>query len=111
MAWFITRRLPLTTYQPVAKRQRIMVKRTTRILLLKRNPIPEIKQWISAVNLITTLNGAYVTIPIAMSQGDDGNDFIGFKFRVLRVRIYYDYSTVTVTDFIRMVLGVPKDPS
>ena len=111
MAWSTTRRLPLTTYQPVAKRQRTMVKRTTRTLPLKRNPTPEIKQWISAVNLTTTLNGAYVTIPTAMSQGDDGNDFIGSKFRVLRVRIYYDYSTVTVTDSIRMVLGVPKDPS
>jgi len=111
MAWSTTRRLPFTTYQPVAKRQRTMTKRTTRALPVKRWATPEIKQFISATTLTSTTNGAYISIPVAMSQGDSGNQFEGAKFRILKVRVYYDYSTLAPADSIRMGLGVPKDPS
>jgi len=111
MAWTTTRRLPFTTYTPTAKRRRTVAKSTSRSLPVRRYATPEIKQWVSAITLQSTTNGAYTSIPAAMSQGDDGNDFLGSKFRILRVRIYYDYSTLTPTDSIRMALGVPKDPS
>jgi len=110
MAWSTTRRLPLSTYQPVAKRQRTLVRRPTRTLPVRRFAKPEIKQWISVAPLTDVINGAYVSIPVAMAQGDDGNDFLGAKFRILRVRIYYDYTTTTPTESIRMGLGVPKNP-
>jgi len=111
MALSTTRRFPFTTYMPTAKRRRTMTRSTIRTLPVRRNATPEIKQWISSSLLTNAANGASASIPTLMTQGDDGNDFLGSKFRILRVRIYYDYTTVTPSDSIRMILGVPKDPS
>jgi len=111
MVWSTTRRLPFTTYTPPAKRQRTMTRRTTRSLPVRRAAVPEVKQFISFSPLTSVTNGAYVSIPGIMTQGDDGQDFIGSKFRILRVRIYYDYSGVAAGTPIRLGLGVPKDVS
>jgi len=111
MAWSTTRRLPFTTYTPAAKRRRVTSRAVTRNLPVRQAAKPEIKQWISASTLPSATDGAYMSIPIYMTQGDDGNDFIGSKFRILRVRVYYDYTGLTITDSVRMVLGVPKDPN
>jgi len=46
-----------------------------------------------------------------MAQGNDGDQFIGSKFRIVRVRVYFDYSDITTTSGIRLSLGIPKNPS
>lgn len=71
---------------------------------------PELKQWVSAVTMTTVgTNSATMSIPAFMNQGDNGDNFIGSKFRILRVRVYFDYTDVTTTSGIRLALGIPKD--
>jgi len=111
MAWTTTRRLPFTTYMPAAKRRRTEVKSKTRTLPVRRYAAPEIKQFISAGFLTSTANSATYSIPLFMNQGDNGDTFIGSKFRILRVRVYYDYRGLTPTTGIRMAMGIPKDPT
>jgi len=111
MAWSTTRRLPFTTYTPSAKRQRTIVKRTTRSLPVQKWATPETKQFITPGNLDNGLNEARISLPLAMTQGLAGDNFNGSKFRILRVRVYYDYSDLTPTSAIRMGLGMSKDPS
>ena len=89
-----------------AKRRRVMTQ--TRI---PKALMPELKQWVSAVALDATINDARMSIPSFMQQGNDGDQFLGSKFRITRVRVYFDYSDVTFTTGIRMALGIPKDPT
>ena len=100
------RRRALTQSGTSAKRRRVMTQ--TKI---PKALMPELKQFVSSVNLINTVNSAQCSIPLYMSQGNDGDQFLGSKFRILRVRLYFDYSDVTLTNGIRMVFGIPKDPS
>ena len=102
------RRRLFTSPASSTKRRRVMTQ--TR---MPKALMPEIKQYTSTgVNLLTTgLNTAYRSIPVLMSQGNDGEQFSGSKFRILRVRVYFDYSDVTTTSGVRLSLGIPKDPS
>ena len=71
----------------------------------------ELKQFRSIATLATSgVNAAFLSIPTAMNQGDGGDNFDGSKFRIMRVRVYFDYSDVTTTSGIRLALGIPKDP-
>ena len=89
------------------KRRRVMTQ--TRI---PRSLQPEIKQFVNAITMGTVgANTATLSIPIYMNQGNDGDEFLGSKFRILRVRVFFDYTDVTTTSGIRMALGIPKDPS
>jgi len=89
------------------KRRKVMTQ--TRI---PRAMQPELKQWISSATMVlSSANSSTMSIPTFMSQGSDGDQFIGSKFRITRVRVYFDYSDVTFTSGIRLALGVPKDPS
>jgi len=73
---------------------------------------PELKQWVSSVSMTTSgLNTCFMSIPQFMAQGDDGDDFLGSKYRIMRVRVYFDYSDVTLAGGLRLALGIPKDPS
>jgi len=90
-----------------AKRRRVMTQ--TR---MPKSLQPELKQFVSSGNLsVTGTNAAYVSIPNIMTQGDGGDQFSNSKFRIARVRVYFDYSDVTTVSGIRMSLGIPKDPS
>jgi len=91
-----------------AKRRRV----TTQTKLVKLQQ-PELKQFVSTANLDTHVNGnaAYASLPDIMSQGNDGNQFIGSKYRILRVRVYFDYTDVTLTSGLRLGLGIPKQPN
>jgi len=73
---------------------------------------PELKQYVTTSSLQTTgTNTAYLSIPLVMNQGNDGDQFLGSKFRIMRIRVYFDYSDVATTSGIRMALGIPKDPT
>jgi len=100
------RRRLFTSPASAAKRRRVMTQ--TRIPKAMQ---PELKQWVSFQNLnVSGVNAAFMSIPLFMNQGDDGDDFLGSKFRILRVRVYFDYTDVTTTSGIRLSLGIPKDP-
>jgi len=101
------RRRLFTTPTSTVKRRKVMTQ--TRIPKALQ---PELKQYVSSANMSTSgLNSAYFSICGIMNQGDDGNDFLGSKMRILRVRVFFDYSDVATTSGIRLSLGVPKDPS
>ena len=70
--------------------------------------LPELKQFVSTANLTSGTDEAYVSIPSIMNPGTGGDDFEGSKFRIARVRVYYDYTDVASTSGIRMALGMPK---
>jgi len=88
------------------KRRRVMTQTK-----LPKALMPEMKQFVSSVSLTTGANTAYAVIPTLMASGTDGTQFVGSKFRIMRVRVYYDYTDVTITKGVRMVFGIPKDPS
>ena len=69
---------------------------------------PELKQFVSTSALSNNTDAAYVSIPSIMNPGTGGDDFEGSKFRIARVRVYYDYTDVATTSGVRMALGVPK---
>jgi len=101
------RRRLFTSPASAAKRRRVTTQ--TRI---PKSMQPELKQWVS-VSALTTVgaNSAVMTIPQVMNQGNDGDQFLGSKFRINRVRVYFDYTDVTTTSGIRLALGIPKDIS
>jgi len=89
------------------KRRRVMTQ--TRIPKAMQ---PELKQFVTTANLQTSgTNTAYQSIPLVMNQGNDGDQFLGSKFRIARVRAYFDYTDVAVTSGVRMAFGIPKDPT
>jgi len=101
------RRRLFTSPASSAKRRRVMTQ--TRI---PKSLQPEIKQFVNAITMGTVgANTATLSIPIYMNQGNDGDEFVGSKFRILRVRVFFDYTDVITTSGIRMALGIPKDPS
>jgi len=102
-----TRRRLFTSPASAAKRRRVMTQTS-----IPKSMQPELKQFVTVANLNTTgTNSAILSIPIAMSQGTDGDQFNGSKFRITRIRVHFDYSDVTTTSGIRLALGIPKDPS
>lgn len=69
---------------------------------------PETKQF-KQTALATSLAPVYYTsIATSMTQGDASNEFIGAKFRMTRLRVYYDYSGLTLTRGIRISVIIPK---
>jgi len=101
------RRRLFTSPAPSSKRRRVTTQ--TRIPKLMQ---PEIKQWVSFNSMtVSGTNAAIMSIPTFMSQGDGGDQFSGSKFRILRVRVYFDYTDVATTSGVRFGLGIPKDPS
>jgi len=89
------------------KRRRVMTQSK-----IPKSMQPELKQWRSTTSLNASgLNSVVMSIPSFMTQGNDGDQFLGSKFRIARVRVFFDYSDVTTTSGIRLALGIPKDPS
>jgi len=100
------RRRLFTSSASAAKRRRVMTQ--TKI---PKALMPELKQFVTFSSLPSTANSAQVSIPSVMGQGDSGTAYDGSKFRIARVRVFFDYSDVTTTRGIRLALGIPKDPS
>jgi len=89
-----------------SKRRKVMTQTS-----IPKSLMPELKQFIRTGALSSIFNSAYTSVPVSMGAGTSGVAFLGSKFRIERVRVYYDYSGITVTEGIRMALGIPKDPS
>ncbi len=80
---------------------------------IPRSLTPEVKQYFQ--DSLTTLgtNYGHSVITSDMSQGDGGNQFLGSKIRILRVRCYYDFSDYVGSLFegVRLSLYIPKNPT
>lgn len=92
-----------------SKTSKSSTKSTT--MKIPRSLMPETKQYVSSILSSATTNYAYASIPSSISQGDDGNDFIGSKFRISRIRVNYDFSQLSLTSGVRVSVVIPKDPS
>jgi hypothetical protein len=69
---------------------------------------PETKQFCTTVLSTGNTNDTYSSILLDMTQGDDGDRFIGCKFRVQRLRVNYDFTGLTLTSGIRMSVVISK---
>jgi len=78
---------------------------------IPRSLLPETKQHIG-INLSTALtNSAYTALAEDMTQGTASDDFVGSKFRMMRLRVNYDWGDLTLTDAVRLSVVIPKDPT
>lgn len=78
---------------------------------IPRSLLPEMKQFVKTQLFGANADEAYSSIPLDLTQGDDGNQFVGTKIRIKRLRVMYDftgYSTPTTTA-IRISVVIPKD--
>jgi len=74
--------------------------------------LPEMKQFI--VGNLSSDDGtsrAWSSIPVDMSQGDASSQFDGSRFRIAKIRVYYNYTQISLTDAIRLSVVIPKDVS
>lgn len=110
MALLRTKRYLVSTgYYPPSKKARYQSRPAMRI---PRSLLPEMKQYTKSFLTQGTATTAQSYIPQDMAQGDGSNEFVGHKFRVMRLRVHYDFSdAVVTTGGIRIVVYIPKNPS
>lgn len=94
----------------VTKRRRSPSKKSVSMRVPK-SLLPETKNFIQDSLTNNSTSYAYSSVPSDMGQGDGGNQFIGQKFRMLRLRVNYDFTQLTITEAVRVSIVMPKDPS
>lgn len=97
-----------TTPTRTPKRRRTASSKKSTTMKIPRSLLPETKQFIQTNSMSSVTNGAYQSIPGAMTQGDLGDDYTGSKFRIKRLRVYYDFTQLTLTDAVRISVVIPK---
>lgn len=105
------KRALFTTPSRASKRRRTAAPRRQKPMRIPKALLPEMKQYTKSSLSASSTSYAYSSIPSDMGQGDDGDDFIGSNFRIARIRVYYDFSQISLTSGVRMALVIPKDPS
>lgn len=75
---------------------------------IPRSLLPELKQFARAGLANTTTNYAWASIYTDMIQGDASNQFLGRGFRLKRLRIFYDYSQLALSEGVRISVVIPK---
>lgn len=78
---------------------------------IPRSLLPETKQFSGAASVVLNTNVTCQQLTAAMTQGDRGDEFSGSKWRMLRMRIFYDFSQLSLTEGVRMSVVIPKDPN
>lgn len=80
---------------------------------IPRSLIPETKQFYRDSLQSLGTDYSYSVITSDMSQGDAGSQFLGSHMRVMRVRVYYDFSDYVTALFegVRLSLYIPKNPT
>lgn len=91
-----------------AKRRKASAKKP--LMRIPKSLLPETKQFIKSSLTNGDTDFAYSSIPTDMTQGDGGNEFLGAKFRIQRIRVFYDIDT-TLSKGVRIAVAIPKDPS
>jgi len=81
------------------------------VMKVPKSMIPETKQYIASALAFSSSNYSYSSIPTDMSQGDSSEQFIGSKFRLMRLRVNYDWSALTLIEAVRISVVIPKDPT
>lgn len=105
------RALFTTPSRSTSKRRRITPQSRT-VMRVPRALLPETKQFRSTGLIIpSTTDSAYHSIYAAMAQAVGGNQFVGSKFRMLRLRVMYDLSQLSLTEGLRISVVIPKNPS
>lgn len=104
-----TKRSLFQTPQRPSKRAR--TSKNSRTMRIPRSLLPEVKQDIVSALTTNSTNYAYSQISAAIGQGDASGERIGNKIRILRMRFNYDFSQLSLTGGVRILVTIPKDPS
>lgn len=75
-----------------------------------RSLLPEMKQYTVTALGFGDQDYASSSVIQDMTQGDDGNQFVGTKITAKRLRVLYNYSNFTA-GAVRMLVYIPKDAS
>lgn len=105
------KRALFTTPSRSTKRRKTMAKRGAGRFLIPRSLVPETKFHSDGVLGTSTTNYAYQSIPISILSGSGTNARVGAKIRILRMRVMYDFSQISLTEAVRISVVIPKDPS
>lgn len=104
------KRALFTTPARPTKRRRAPQRTRKAPMRVPKYLLPETKQFVQTAALTSTTDYAYQFVPEAMTQGDSGAEFIGSKFRMKRMRFFYDFTQLTLTDAVRITVIIPKFP-
>lgn len=74
-----------------------------------RSLLPEMKQFTRSSLTGSATDFAESQIITVMTQGDDGNQFVGTKITAKRLRVLYNYSTLDA-GAVRILVYIPKNP-
>lgn len=105
------RALFVTPVRPTKRRRLAPPRRRRPPPRIPKSMLPEMKNFRSGTLSTSGSNYAYSSISNTIVQGDDGNDYIGSKYRMHRIRVMYDYSQLSLTSAVRLMLVITKDPS
>lgn len=81
---------------------------------IPRSLLPEMKQYrknsMSNSQLLASPSHISSSIGVDLSQGTQGQQFVGSKFRAVRLRCHYDFTAATASQ-IRIFCLIAKNPS
>lgn len=88
-------------------------RKTTTTMRVPKSLLPETKQYTKTMLTGSSTDYTFSHVPDDMIQGYFGNEYVGSKFKIQRLKINYDWTAQvsTMTSGIRMVVGICKDPS
>lgn len=95
----------------VSKRRKTTSSKKTSLMKIPRSLLPEVKHYTQSISFTTTTHTAYQSVSNTVLQGDDSDDYVGSKFRMLRLRCFYDFTGGTLSEGVRMCVVIPKDPT
>lgn len=78
-------------------------------MTIPRSLLPETKQFTKSALTSSLTSNAYSTIGADITQGDSSAQIIGSKFRIKRLRVMYNFNSVTQPS--RIVVYISKRPS
>ena len=83
-----------------AKRAR----KTTRRMRIPRSLLPEMKHAPFTSLSSTSTNYSYRDVGSLPTQGDDSDQFVGTRYRLQRLRVNYDFTSLSPTSAIRILV-------
>lgn len=101
-----------TPARPNKRARTTKPRRRTGPMRVPKSLLPEMKQHRRNNLTDASTNTAGHSIPLDITQGDGGNEFVGSKFRAKRLRVNYDFTDANpATLGFRILVYIPKRPS
>lgn len=75
---------------------------------IPRALMPEVKQYSATALTTAGANQARHNILTNMTQGTGSDQYLGSRIRMKRLRVHYDYSDLSLTHGVRLLVVIPK---